>query len=51
MGYNATYVATDTSAVIVDLIVGIGGALFSFISLIALVILFRWFKTGKLKVV
>lgn len=44
MGYNATYAATDTSAVAIDMIVGIGAAAVSLATLIGLVILFRWMK-------
>lgn len=47
MAYNATYEADDVSAVTVDTLVGIGAALFSFVSLIALVMLWRWLQGKK----
>jgi len=49
MGYNATYSASDTSLVVIDLIVTIVVVLVSLGSLIGLVLLYRWF-TGKKKV-
>lgn len=47
MAYNESYATGDTSKVVVDLIVGIGSAIFSFASLVALVLLFRWLKGKK----
>ena len=44
MSYNANYSSTDISAVVIDNIVGIGAAIFSFASLVALVLLYNWFK-------
>ena len=49
MAYNASYATADTSAVSIDLIVGILASLFSFASLIALVILARWLMGKKIK--
>jgi hypothetical protein len=46
MAYNETYATADTSKVVIDLIVGIGSAIFSFASLIALIMLYRWLR-GK----
>lgn len=44
MVYNESYVAADTSAVAIDLIVGVGAAAFSLVTLIGLAILYRWIK-------
>ena len=46
-GYNASYVSGDVATVTVDLIVGIGSALFSFVTLIGIVILIRILKGKK----
>jgi len=48
MAYNNTYETADTSAVVVDNIVGIGAAIFSFASLVALVMLYRWLRGKKI---
>lgn len=45
--YNESYATGDTSKVVIDLIVGVGSAVFSFASLIALVLLFKWLKGKK----
>ena len=47
MGYNATYVSGDVAEVSIDLIVGLGSALFSFIAIIGIVVLFRLVKGKK----
>jgi hypothetical protein len=44
MAYAANYEAADMSEVVIDNIVGIGAALFSFVSLIGIVLLYRWLK-------
>ncbi len=43
-GYNVTYSAGEISEVTIDTLVGIGATLFSFVSLIALVMLYGWLK-------
>ena len=43
-GYNATYGTGETSEAAIDIVVGVGAALFSFATLIALVLIFRWLK-------
>ena len=48
MGYNATYVSGDVAEVSIDLIVGLGGALFSFIAIVGIIVLYRFVK-GKRK--
>jgi len=48
MAYANTYDASDTSLVIVDLIVTVFVAVVSFGTLIGLVILYRWFQGKKL---
>jgi hypothetical protein len=48
MVYNETYASGDVAEVSIDLIVGLGAALFSFISLIAIVVLIRILKGKKL---
>jgi len=45
--YTASYAAGDTSEVSIDLIVGIGASLFSFVSLIAVIVLWRILKGKK----
>jgi hypothetical protein len=47
MTYNATYAAGDVSAAVIDNIVGILAAVFSFVSIVALVMLYRWLKGRK----
>lgn len=44
MAYNATYAASDVAPVVVDNIVGIGAAIFSFVTLVALILLYGWMK-------
>ena len=46
--YNETYASGDAAEVSIDLIVGLGAALFSFISLIAIVVLIRILKGKKI---
>ncbi len=43
-GYTQTYDAGEVAEVTVDTIIGIGAALFSFVTLIALVLLYTWLK-------
>lgn len=43
-GYNVTYDAGEISEISIDLIVGVGATLFSFVSLVALVLLYGWLK-------
>ncbi len=43
-GYNQSYDAGEVAEVTVDTIIGIGAALFSFVTLIALVLLYGWLK-------
>ena len=50
MTYQATYEASDTSLVIVDLIVTVFVAIVSFGTLIGLVLLYRWFQGKKIKI-
>lgn len=40
--YAARYESGDISAVIIDLLVGVAAGAFSFVSLIVLVLLYRW---------
>ena len=49
-GYNQTYEAEETSEVAIDLIVGIFGALFSFVSIIALVLIWVWLKKNGVRI-
>ena len=42
--YTATYAAADISEVVIDNLVAIGAAVFSFVSLVAIVMLWRWLK-------
>ena len=44
MAYTETYAASDIAKVVIDNIVGIGATLFSFASLVALVLLYNWAK-------
>jgi len=44
MAYNASYQASDISAVVIDILVGVGAALFAFVALIGLVLLAGWVK-------
>jgi len=48
-GYNQTYEAAETSEVAIDLIVGIFGALFSFVSIVALILLWKWLKKSGVR--
>jgi hypothetical protein len=50
MAYNNTYDAGDTAKIAVDLIVGVGSALFSFVTLIGLVLLYRFLKGKKVNI-
>ncbi len=43
-GYTQTYDSGEISEVTIDTIVGIGASIFSFVSLVALVILFVWLR-------
>ncbi len=45
--YNESYDAGDISAVVIDNLVGVGVAIFSFVSLVGLVLLYRWL-TGSM---
>ena len=44
MVYTATYESADISEVSIDLIVGIAAFFFGFVSVVALVMLYRWVK-------
>ena len=43
-GYNVSYDAGEISEVTIDLLVGIGASIFSFVSLVALVLLYGWLR-------
>lgn len=43
-GYNQTYSAGEISEVTIDTIIGVGATFFSFVSLIALILLYGWLK-------
>jgi hypothetical protein len=45
--YTASYSSSEISEVVIDNIVGIGAVVFSFVSLVALVLLWRWLKGHK----
>lgn len=45
--YNASYSSADIASVVIDVIVGIGAGVFSFVTLVALVFLYRWL-TGNM---
>jgi len=47
MAYDDVYDASSISAVFIDLIVGVGAGLFSFVTLLGLVFLWRWVKGDK----
>lgn len=47
MAYTASYNSGDISAIVIDLIVGVGAGIFSFVTLVALVFLYRWL-TGNM---
>jgi hypothetical protein len=47
MTYTPTYTANDVSAIVIDAVGQFGVAIIGFIALVALVILYAWFK-GKL---
>jgi hypothetical protein len=42
--YTATYDAGEASEVAIDLLVGSAAALFSFVSIVALVLLYKWLR-------
>jgi len=42
--YTATYGSNETSEVAIDLLVGILASVFSFVSLIALILIFGWMR-------
>lgn len=44
MTYNATYNSDDVSAIVIDGIGGVGVGMVGFATLIALVMLYGWFK-------
>ena len=46
MAYNASYSSGDIASVVIDNLVGIGAGIFSFISLVSLVFLYRWLVSG-----
>jgi hypothetical protein len=48
-GYTQTYDAGEASEAIIDNVVGIAAALFSFVSIIALVLLWSWLKKNVRK--
>ncbi len=48
MAYNNTYETTDITAIIVDVLAGLGVALVGFAGIIGLVLLWRWFQGKKL---
>jgi len=48
MAYNPTYSGTDFASVIIDVLGNIAVQGVAFASLIGLVIVFRWFQSGKL---
>lgn len=43
-GYNQTYGSGEIAEVTIDTIVGIGAALFSFVTIIALIFLYTWMR-------
>ncbi len=49
MAYTASYTSADIASVVIDNIVGIGAGIFSFVTLVALVFLYRWL-TGDMQV-
>ncbi len=46
MAYGATYGADDIASVVIDNLVGVGVAIFSFVTLVGLVLLYRWLTGG-----
>ncbi len=44
MAYNETYTASDASPVVIDIAVRAGVAIVAFISIIALLVLWKWSK-------
>ena len=44
MGYPVAYAAGDISGVTIDLLVGAGAAIFSFASLVALIVIWKFLK-------
>jgi hypothetical protein len=45
--YTANYSSSEISEVAIDNLVGIGAALFSFVSIIGIVLLWRWLRGKK----
>lgn len=43
-GYTQTYGSGEIAEVTIDMLVGIGAAIFSFVSLVALLLLYNWMK-------
>ena len=48
-GYNETYTSTDVSKIAIDILATIGVAIVGLATLIGLVLLYRFFKHGKIK--
>lgn len=46
MAYNNTYDTADVSAIVVDILAGLGVALVGFAGIVGLIVLYRW-VTGK----
>jgi hypothetical protein len=49
MAYNATYASTDLDDVFIDLVGNMGVIFVAFAGIIVIVMVWRWFKGGQLK--
>ena len=49
MAYNETYTSSDASPVVIDFVVKSGAAIVGFATIIGLILLYKWFKTGRVK--
>lgn len=44
MAYNETYTSADISAIVIDILAGLGVALVGFAGIMGLILLYGWFK-------
>jgi len=48
MAYNASYTGNDFASIVIDILGSVAVQAVAFASLIGLVIVYKWFKTGRL---
>lgn len=47
MAYSSSYTSADISAIVIDLLAGLGVAIVGFAGIVGLILLYRWFKGKK----